>query len=311
MYRAKHGGRDTYCLHDAALTDASRELFGLKNDLHGAVDRNELDLRFLPIVRVSDGVITGIEALIRWNHPEMGQIAPSTFLPLAEESELIVEIGSWAIRRACEQFGEWRCQGLLAEARLTVNLAARQFADPTLAKRIGTLLYENGFEPVALELEITEGTFRTGESLYSIWNELRDLGVRISIDDFGRGHSSLDQLLRFEVDAISGSNTCMRSMSITTSTSSPSRTEVRGSTLARSLISPAIRWRKTSLPIGSVTSTVTRVGAAVMPEGTNSLSWMFSGRTPKRIFRSTYCRTSSARSSGTSTSNPSPLRLMP
>jgi diguanylate cyclase (GGDEF)-like protein/PAS domain S-box-containing protein len=202
MYRAKHGGRDTYCLHDAALTDASRELFGLKNDLHGAVDRNELDLRFLPIVRVSDGVITGIEALIRWNHPEMGQIAPSTFLPLAEESELIVEIGSWAIRRACEQFGEWRCQGLLPEARLTVNLAARQFADPTLAKRIGTLLYENGFEPAALELEITEGTFRTGESLYSIWNELRDLGVRISIDDFGRGHSSLDQLLRFEVDAI-------------------------------------------------------------------------------------------------------------
>jgi diguanylate cyclase (GGDEF)-like protein/PAS domain S-box-containing protein len=202
MYRAKHGGRDTYCLHDAALTDESRELFGLKNELHGAAERDELDLRFLPIVRVSDGVVTGMEALIRWNHPEMGQIAPSTFLPLAEESELVVEIGAWAIRHACEQFGAWRSQGLLADARLTVNLSARQFADPTLAHRIGTLLYENGFEPSALELEITEGTFRSGESLHSIWNELRDLGVRISIDDFGRGHSSLDQLLRFEVDAI-------------------------------------------------------------------------------------------------------------
>ncbi|MBW6467591.1 MAG: EAL domain-containing protein [Coriobacteriia bacterium] len=202
MYRAKHGGRDTYCLHDAALTESSREMFGLKNDLHGAAERNELDLRFLPIVRVSDGVLSGVEALIRWNHPEMGQIAPSTFLPLAEESELIVEIGSWAIRRACEQFGEWRGKGLLSDARLTVNLAARQFADPTLAKRIGILLDENGFEPGALELEITEGTFRGGESMHTIWNELRDLGVRISIDDFGRGYSSLDQLLRFEVDAI-------------------------------------------------------------------------------------------------------------
>ncbi|MBE0417142.1 MAG: EAL domain-containing protein [Coriobacteriia bacterium] len=202
MYRAKHGGRDTYCLHDATLTDEPRELFELKNDLHGAAERDELDLRFLPIVRVSDGVVTGIEALIRWNHPEMGQIAPSTFLPLAEESELIVEIGGWAIRRACEQFGKWRSQGLLADARLTVNLSARQFADPTLAHRIGTLLYENGFEPTALELEISEGTFRSGAGLHSIWNELRDLGVRISIDDFGRGHSSLDQLLRFEVDAI-------------------------------------------------------------------------------------------------------------
>ena len=202
MYRAKHGGRDTYCLHDSTLTEEARELFGLKNDLHGAAERGELELRYLPIVRVSDGVVTGVEALIRWNHPEMGQIAPSTFLPLAEESELIVEIGIWAIRSACEQFGQWRSTGLLREARLTVNLSARQFADPTLARRIGTLLYENGFEPSALELEITEGTFRTGESLHTIWNELRDLGVRISIDDFGRGHSSLDQLLRFEVDAI-------------------------------------------------------------------------------------------------------------
>ncbi len=202
MYRAKRGGRDTYCLHDAAITDESRELFGLKNDLHGAVERGELELRFLPIVRVADGVVTGLEALMRWNHPEMGQIAPSTFLPLAEESELIVEIGTWAMRRACEHFGQWRTQGLLSEARLTVNLSARQFADPTLARRIGTLLYENGFEPSALELEITEGTFRTGEGLHATWNELRDLGVRISIDDFGRGHSSLDQLLRFEVDAL-------------------------------------------------------------------------------------------------------------
>lgn len=202
MYRAKHGGRDTYCLHDAELTEETRELFGLKNDLHGAADRGELELRYLPIVRVSDGAVTGVEALLRWNHPEMGQIAPSTFLPLAEESGLIVEIGMWAIRTGCEQFGRWRSLGMLESARLTVNLSARQFADPTLARRIGTLLYENGFEPSALELEITEGTFRTGESLHTIWNELRDLGVRISIDDFGRGHSSLDQLLRFEVDAI-------------------------------------------------------------------------------------------------------------
>jgi len=202
MYRAKHGGRDTYCLHDAALTEETRELFGLKNDLHGAAERGELELRYLPIVRVGDGVVTGVEALIRWNHSEMGQIAPSTFLPLAEESGLIVEIGIWVIREACEQFGRWRAAGLLSDARLTVNLSARQFADPTLARRIGTLLYENGFEPSSLELEITEGTFRSGESLNAIWNELRDLGVRISIDDFGRGHSSLDQLLRFEVDAI-------------------------------------------------------------------------------------------------------------
>ncbi len=202
MYRAKHGGRDTYCLHDANLTDKTRELFGLKNDLHRAADRGELELRYLPIVRVSDGAVTGVEALLRWNHPEMGQIAPSTFLPLAEESGLMVDIGMWAIRTGCEQFGRWRGLGMLANARLTVNLSARQFADPTLARRIGALLYENGFEPSALELEITEGTFRTGENRHVMWNELRDLGVRISIDEFGRGHSSLDQLLRFEVDAI-------------------------------------------------------------------------------------------------------------
>ncbi|HET6498360.1 MAG TPA: EAL domain-containing protein [Coriobacteriia bacterium] len=202
MYRAKHSGRDTYCLHGASITDETRHLFNLKNDLHGAAERGELELRYLPIVRVSDGSVTGVEALVRWNHPATGQIAPATFLPLAEEAGLTAEIGAWVTRTASEQFGRWRSGGLLPGARLTVNLSARQFADPALPRRIGTLLYENGFEPSSLELEITEDTFRTGEGLSGIWNGLRDLGVRISIDDFGRGHSSLDQLLRFEVDAI-------------------------------------------------------------------------------------------------------------
>lgn len=202
MYEAKHSGRDTYCVHDATLTEESRQLSGLRNDLYGAVERGEFELRYQPILRVEDGVLTGLETLIRWNHPEMGQVAPGTFLPIAEESSLIVDIGHWTIRTACEQFGRWRRMGLLQNARLTVNLSARQFADQTLARRIGELLYENGFEPNSLELEITEDTFRSGENLQVLWEGLRDLGIRISIDDFGRGHSSLDQLLRFEVDAI-------------------------------------------------------------------------------------------------------------
>ncbi|MDY0087720.1 MAG: EAL domain-containing protein [Coriobacteriia bacterium] len=202
MYEAKHSGRDTYCLHDARLTEEDRQLSGLRNDLHGAAERGEFELRYQPILRVDDGVLAGLETLIRWNHPEMGQIAPGTFLPIAEESSLIVDIGHWTVRTACEQFGRWRRMGLVQGARLTVNLSARQFADQSLARRIGELLYANGFEPGALELEITEDTFRSGENLRVLWEELRDLGVRISIDDFGRGHSSLDQLLRFEVDAI-------------------------------------------------------------------------------------------------------------
>lgn len=202
MYRAKHGGRDTYCLHESHLEDDSRELFALKNDLHGALDRGEIELAFQPIVRVDDGLLTAVETFVRWNHPVAGYVPPSTFIPLAEESGLIVTIGGWVIHRACEQFGEWQRSGLATDARLTVNLSARQFSEPNLAHKIGTLIYENGLLPTALELEITEGTFRHGEGLHTTWNDLRDLGVRIAIDDFGSGYSSLEQLLRFEVDAL-------------------------------------------------------------------------------------------------------------
>lgn len=202
MYRAKHDGRDTFCLHDSICEDDSRELFTLKNDLHGALAREEIELAFQPIVGVSDGALTAVEALVRWNHPVSGYVPPSTFLPLAEESELIVTLGDWIVRKACEQFRVWRRNGLAADVRLTVNLSARQFADPELPKKIGTLIYENGIPPSILELEITEGTFMRGEGLHTTWNDLRDLGVRIAIDDFGSGYSSLEQLLRFEVDSL-------------------------------------------------------------------------------------------------------------
>ena len=153
-------------------------------------------------VNVRTGEISGVEALMRWTHPELGSVSPATFIPVAEESDLIVPIGRWAVRTACAQSAAWLRDGL-PPLCMAVNLSPRQFTDPELVSNIVHVLEETGIPPELLELEITESTMmRDVEHALAKLSAIRQLGVRLAIDDFGTGYSSLSQLKRFPIDTL-------------------------------------------------------------------------------------------------------------
>ena len=151
---------------------------------------------------MDDGRLVGVEALLRWQHPRHGAIAPAVFLPLAEESGQIFAIGEWTLRQACEQGRRWQMAGA-QDMRVAVNLSARQFEDPRLVAIVAGVLSQTGLEPAHLELEITETiATRDTDRMRETFEDLRALGVRIAVDDFGTGFSSLDQLMRLDVDTL-------------------------------------------------------------------------------------------------------------
>ncbi|MBS3956842.1 MAG: EAL domain-containing protein [Clostridiales bacterium] len=203
MYRAKQSGRATFCLHEPAYSEDACERLTLSRDLHHALELGEFDVHFQPIVRVEDGRLRGAEAFVRWHHPSLGPIPPATFLPIAEESGLIGIIGDWVLKTAVARFATWRPRGLPHDARLTVNLSARQLSAHGLVDRIDALVREHDLSGDVLEFEITESTVmhETGVARETL-AALRDLGVRTSIDDFGSGYSSLEQLLALGIDTI-------------------------------------------------------------------------------------------------------------
>jgi diguanylate cyclase (GGDEF)-like protein/PAS domain S-box-containing protein len=202
MYSAKESGRNAYDFYVPNMSDAARRRFDLKNDLRHALAEGQLSLAYQPQVRVDDGRLVGVEALLRWQHPRHGPIAPSIFLPLAEESGQIFAIGEWTLRQACEQGRRWQLAG--AEGmRVAVNLSARQFEDPRLVAIVAGVLSHTGLEPADLELEITETiATRDTDRMRETFEDLRALDVRIAVDDFGTGFSSLDQLMRLDVDTL-------------------------------------------------------------------------------------------------------------
>jgi len=204
MYRAKDSGQSSIALFDRQMQSRAITLLQMENDLRRAIDREEIEMFYQPIVSLADGRMKGVEALARWRHPDRGTIVPADFIPLAEDTGLINAIGTAALRLACRQMKAWQNDlGSLAPARISVNLSSRQLQDPNLVREIELILKREGVSGSNLKLEVTESMIMmnpevTTRSLL----ELKDLGVALSIDDFGTGYSSLSYLHRFPFDTL-------------------------------------------------------------------------------------------------------------
>ena len=202
MYRAKETGRNNFQFYTATMNQQALERLRLEGDLRTALERNEFLLHYQPQVDLRSGLIVGMEALLRWQHPELGMVPPLRFIGLAEETGLIVPIGAWVLRTACEQVKAWQCQGL-GFLRVSVNLSARQFNQRNLTQSIADILQESGLDPHYLEIELTESMVMTDvDHTVGILRDLKALGVQMSIDDFGTGYSSLSYLKRFPIDVL-------------------------------------------------------------------------------------------------------------
>ena len=194
MFHAKAQGRNTYQFYTEELTRKAFEVLLLENDLRQAIERNEFVLYYQPQIDMLSGKVIGAEALIRWNHKVLGTVSPARFIPIAEESGLILEIGDWVLEEGCRQMGQWQQSGVKLN-HLAVNVAALQLTRGGLVTRLGALLKDNGLVSRQIELEVTEGfVMDRSERSISQLRALRELGVTIAIDDFGTGYSSLSYL---------------------------------------------------------------------------------------------------------------------
>jgi len=203
MYAAKARGGDGHATYDARLYEATVARMESKADLQGALERGELQVAYQPIVDMETTTVTGAEALMRWIHPTRGPIPPSDFIPLAEESGLIVELGRWILETACRQARAWQLQSDRPGLTISVNLSGRQIADPDLVGDVARILATTGLDPACLTLEITETTLvRDVETTVAVFRALKALGVRLAIDDFGTGYSSLSYLRQFPIDIL-------------------------------------------------------------------------------------------------------------
>jgi diguanylate cyclase (GGDEF)-like protein len=202
MYHVKKSGRNDVRLFAPDMSTFFPERLALENDLRDALGRQELELHYQPKVDVHSGKTTGMEALARWRHPRRGLLLPAEFIPLAEETGLIVSLGDWVLREACRQNKAWQNQGL-APRRVAVNISASQLQQNDLIQSITTVLQETELEPQWLELEITESVVmqNAAEAIDVLWR-LRRMGIQISIDDFGTGYSSLSYLRRFPLNTL-------------------------------------------------------------------------------------------------------------
>jgi EAL domain-containing protein (putative c-di-GMP-specific phosphodiesterase class I) len=194
MYAAKAAGRNTFRFYDEAMNRRASQRLALESDLRRAVARHQLELFYQPQIRSADGRLAGVEALLRWRHPERGLVSPVEFIPLAEEAGIITELGEWALAEAARQIVAWRQQGI-GVPRMAVNLSPRQFHATDLANRLERILTAAGVENEWIELEITESAAMAHpEGAVEVLQRLRERGIQIAMDDFGTGHSSLAML---------------------------------------------------------------------------------------------------------------------
>jgi EAL domain-containing protein (putative c-di-GMP-specific phosphodiesterase class I)/CheY-like chemotaxis protein len=195
------------------MNKQAQERLQIERALRNALERSELRLHYQPQLDLSTGCIVGVEALLRWQHPELGTIPPDRFISLAEETGLIVPIGAWVLRTACEQVRNWRTAGL-GEFRIAVNLSARQFNQSDLVEMVSSVLNATELPAHCLDLELTESLVMTDvERAIDVLNQLRALGVKLSIDDFGTGYSSLSYLKRFPIDVLKIDRSFVREIS--------------------------------------------------------------------------------------------------
>jgi diguanylate cyclase (GGDEF)-like protein/PAS domain S-box-containing protein len=204
MYRAKDDGRARYEVFDQVLRAGVVRRLEMANDLHRAIERDQLVLHFQPQIDLQSHTVVGVEALVRWQHPERGLVPPMDFIPLAEETGIINDVGRWVLREACHQGRRWHDQALQATPlTMSVNLSGRQLLQPGLVDEVAAALRDSGFEPSRLVLEITETVLMqdTAQTLATL-QALKELGIRLAIDDFGTGYSSLTYLQRFPIDVL-------------------------------------------------------------------------------------------------------------
>lgn len=202
MYIAKDEGKNNCQFYSANVKSLSLDKLTLENDLRKALEREQFFLDYQAKMTISDGTIAGVEALLRWQHPQRGLVPPSQFIPLAEETSLIIPIGKWVLKEACRQGRRWLDQGL-PPVCIAVNLSLRQFSDPHLLEDIKAALAETQLPPYLLELEITESmVMSNADRAVMLLKNIKSLGVRLAIDDFGTGYSSLGQLKQFPIDTL-------------------------------------------------------------------------------------------------------------
>ena len=243
MRRAAASKAERHEFYRPELNQGAHERFRFESALRHALGRDEFVLHYQPQVSLSTGAIIGVEALVRWQHPELGLVAPGRFIALAEETGLILPIGEWVLRRACEQGCAWQREGL-APVPVSVNLSARQFSE-NIAATVARILAETGLAPHLLELELTESaSMEDPQQSFAILRQLKDMGVRLAIDDFGTGYSNLSYLKRFPVDKLKLDQSFVRDIT----------TDADDLAIARAVIAMAHGLRQTVIAEGVETA---------------------------------------------------------
>jgi EAL domain-containing protein (putative c-di-GMP-specific phosphodiesterase class I) len=214
LYRAKESGRNTYRFFTEEMNAQAAERLALEDGLRSALDKKEFYLVYQPQTDIATGRITGLEALLRWQHPELGLVPPDKFIQIAENSGLIVPIGEWVLRTACSQARKWQDEGLPA-VQIAVNVSAVQLRQYGFCELIRKVLHETHFAPPYLELELTESALLTNVDVtLSVIRELKGIGVTLAIDDFGTGYSSFSYLRQFQVSKLKIDRSFIRDVTV-------------------------------------------------------------------------------------------------
>jgi len=212
MYHAKSQGRNQFQFYTKAINARVLERVALENSMRKALDEEKFEVHYQPKIDVATGEVTSVEALLRWTHPELGEVPPSTFIAVAEDTGLIVPLGEWVLNQACRETVRWRASGH-AHLRIAVNLSPAQFRSPTLKQAVEDALAASGLPSSCLELELTESVLMEDvRGSAAILEELTSLGIKVTVDDFGVGYSSLTQLKRFPVSALKIDRSFVRDM---------------------------------------------------------------------------------------------------
>ncbi len=202
MYQVKSSGKNSYRFYSAEMSESAMERFNMELQLRRALERNQFEIVYQPQISLHTGLIVGAEALVRWQHPELGLVSPAKFIPLAEETGLVTQIGEWVLREASRQMSEWDSMGLGLKS-ISVNVSGVQVQRGNFPDIVYGILVETGCDPALLELEITESiVMNNTENVINVFNRIKQTGVRLAIDDFGTGYSSLSYLKRLPLDKL-------------------------------------------------------------------------------------------------------------